>query len=86
MPRVAVASGDSLDAGVAMIDGEVECSSAVATPRIESGELSSGSGGGISGAMPEILIASGDGFDTRGALVDSEVECGSAVATLRIER
>ena len=35
MPREAVASGDSLDAGVAMIDGEVECSSAVATLRIE---------------------------------------------------
>ena len=39
MPEILVAGGDSLGACGTVVEGEVECGSAVATLRIESKEL-----------------------------------------------
>ena len=85
MPEVLVASGDGLDAGSAMVEGEVERNHAVATCSISFHERGRMSTIGIGDAMPSEAVAGGDGRDASVAMIDGEVECDHAVATHRIE-
>ena len=79
MPLKAVAGSQQLDSGSAVVEGEVEDSSAVASNgvgrcyRIDRGVS-------IGGAVPDVAIAGGNAFGARSAVVDGQLQSDRAVA------
>ena len=80
MPRVAVANGMGLGAGVAVVYGQVQRLHTVAPGGILHQIGRRGGAGGVGVAVPRVAVAGGYVFDTCRAIVDGQVQRHHAVA------
>ena len=85
MPRVAIASSDSLNISSTVVDREVKRHGAVATMGILNCECWILSGSDVGYAVdPSVAIAGSNRLYSCRTVVDSKVESHSAVATMSI--